>query len=276
MASNIRFIFKNLADSAVISASPAFASTAWITNLQKRGRLEARSASNADQDINLVWTANQRANAIVLPRNNLTDAGTARGRLYDDAPMSSLISGADTGVLDAFNAAALKSPDDIADLDFRGYKNTRLTFGATYTTVRGAKLTLSDAANPDGFKSASRIVVGEWFETRYNMPYGGLTMSPQSLTVRGRVDGGGAWADKKADFRRFVLNLNWIPPEDLPYVLAGLRYVGTHRDFYISLAYGIGGIEEIYYQGLVHCAKPVDFNHHNVDLVGAPVEMEEE
>lgn len=174
MSSNLRFIFKNLADEAVISASPAFLSTKWVTKLQEPGRETARTTGVAAQDITLVWPSVRTISASGLLGHNLTVAGTLRSRLYSDAAASSLIVGADTTALQAFDDSGLDELEDLDDPDFRGYKNSMQYFAAEYATVRAAKLSIADAANPDGYFDARRVWVGRYREARYNPPYGGL------------------------------------------------------------------------------------------------------
>lgn len=275
MSSNLRFIFKNLADEAVISASPAFLSTKWVTRLQEPGRETGRTTSAAAQDITLVWPAAQKISAAGLLGHNLTVDGTLRSRLYSDAAASTLISGADTTALQAFDDAGLDDLDDLTDPDFRGYKNSMQYFAAEYTTVRAAKLSIADAANPDGYFDARRIWVGRYREARYNPPYGGLSVKPSSKTVVGDLEDGGTWSDKKGDFRTFTINLNWIDEADRAAIFAGLRYVGRHREFYISAAHAIGGVEEIYYQGVVKCVNEPDLSESGVGLISAQLQLRE-
>lgn len=248
--SNFRMLPRNIVDEATMGApSPALLSTLPATNLQTQPRAEvARTDGLASQVISCTWPTNQKATMVALCRHNLTTGGTIRAQLYSDEALSSQL--VDSSSVAAFSTSgfAQVDADDYLEDDFRAMKNWVFHF-AEQTTVRGLKITLTDASNPDGYMEASRLFVGSYFEATYNVPMGGYGLMQETLTSQGRDDGGGLISDRGGDFRTLRLDLSMIAEDDVPEFCAIARRLGKHRDFWFDLYPEVAGAEAGYLRG---------------------------
>lgn len=234
MAAKLRILAKNIADDATITASPAMSLTnLGVGNLQdpKRGSI-ARSTSLTDQEIKLTWGANQTANVLVLCRRNFTDAATRRLYLYSDAAWTTGIY--DSTALDEVDGSVLPSPFSLTELQFKGWLTSVLYF-TEQTTIRSAKVVLSDGANADGYMEASRIMLGKYFETTYDPPQGGAALTPGSMSTQRRGDGGSLLSELRPPYRTLALDLFAIPDADYDDIVAIVQYLGMHRDCFVDL-----------------------------------------
>lgn len=250
--SNFRILMRNIADEAVtISAAPAFLGTLPVTNLQTQERFRtARTTGVASEVITLTYTSDQRVQMVAVGRHNLTTSSTIRAQLFSDAACTTQID--DSTALAGYSTSGLSQMDlDLyLNAEFRGFKNWAFYFATKRTTVRGIKITITDASNPDVYFDASRLAIGEYFEASYQPPFGGEGVNQQTLTKQTRTDGGSLISDRKADFRGERLDLQWVNATDLPILLSIARRLGKHLDFWFSLYPGLGGAAEIYHQGM--------------------------
>lgn len=276
--SNFRILARNVTDeAATIAASPSALGSKPVTNLQTQLRSATwRSTGLATQVITLTWSANQRMNLVALTRHNLRTAGTIQVDVYSDTSLSTLLEG--SGALAAFSTTGLATldADDYLAAEFRGLKNFVFHFAALRTTVRGLKITLIDTANADGYMEASRLYAGEFFEAAYQPQYGAENLALMSLTQQVRVDGGGLFSHRLANYRRESIQLDRITDAgDLDDFLAITRRLGLHRDFWFSFYPGLGGAREIYRQGGYKFVDVGAFTPHFVGLHRQDLVMEE-
>lgn len=263
---NLRILAKNVADDATVSG---LGNTAYLQD-QRRGMIATGAA--AGDDLLLTWSANQAVNAVALVRHNFTDAATWRIYLYSDAAWTTNIY--DSTALDAINGSILPAPFSLTEAQFAGMKTSVLYF-TEQTTVRSAKITLTDAANPDSELRASRLIMGKYFETTYNPPHGGASLTPGTMTTQDRGDGGSLLSDLRAAYRTLALNLGFLPDADYDDIAAIVQYLGKHRDCFVDLYPG-----EDTARGFMNrmAAKITDlgpFDPHTYGLHRLPVTFEE-
>lgn len=263
---NLRILTRNIADTAVITASPAMSSTLPVTNLGKpteRART-ARTTSLASQDIKLAWASAQKANMIALPRHNLTTAATLRTLGYSDSAWTTGI--LDTTALTAFSTSGLNTDIDVhTERDFQHLKSSAQYF-AEQTTMQSLIARIADAANPDGYMEANRLMIGKYFEVTYNPGHGVPDLTLMDASVMARADDGTQVVDKRWKGRRLVLNLDWIPDTDVDDLLALARYLGTDKETWVSLYPGAGGALELYNQMACRLVDSPTFNPHQYGL----------
>lgn len=193
------------------SVSPALVSGMGADIGQQDNRKTSRTTSTASQDINYTWTSNQIVNMVAVARHNWSDAATLRVRLYSDTALTTLLY--DSTALDAFDGSVLPAPFSITHERFRNLKNTVFYF-SEQTTVKGLKLTIADASNPDGYMEHARVLAGQYFQPAYGAPYGGASLKPASASKVRRTDGGDRIADQRGTWRELSLNLHQVPDSD--------------------------------------------------------------
>lgn len=107
----MRLIWRNIADAATITASPALVDTLPASNLQTDAREEvARTVGLATQTIDVTLPALDVIASCVLYRGNFSSTATWRVRVYDTPAMATLL----------YDSAAqpLNPPKPLGDLDW--------------------------------------------------------------------------------------------------------------------------------------------------------------
>ena len=271
-----RLLARNVIDEALsATASPSALSTHPLSRVQQQGHASTRTTSLATQTYTFTWSSDQTMNMVALARHNLRTAGTIRVQVYSDAACTTLLE--DSTALAAFSTTGLSTLDVYRYLQavFRGKKCFAYYFTATRTTVRGLKITITDAANPDGFMEFSRLLAGLYFQPSLNPDYGGLGLEQASLSGQVRTDGGELKSDARARYRTERITHENIPDEtDLAEFLAIADYLDKERDFWFSFYPGEGGAKEIYHQGVfkftqLGALEPNYFSHHKAEYVMA-------
>lgn len=245
---NIRWLIRNIADAASLTAVPALVTGLPHTNLQRNTERErtARTSGLASQDFNLLWTSDQKINMTGFTRVNWSTAATLRSRLFmGGSPSTSIY---DSTALAAFSLAGLDTDIDIyTERDFAAFRSGGMYF-PLLTNMQAATLTVADGANPDGYISQTRLWMGKYFEFAYHAPFGAIDIQIMDGSVGKRADDGTHIVDKKWKARKFTLNLSLIPQADFPTVIAAARYLGTDKESWISLFPNAGGALETYGQ----------------------------
>lgn len=232
---NIRLIAKNLVDAengCTVSASPALVTTLPETNLQNQSRSKtSRTTSTASQDWKFSWASAKRYNAIAM-RHNFTAAAQQRTRSYTDAAWTTGV--VDNAAADCFNPTGLSRLDVFTDADFRIMKNS-VRYPSLVTNMQSLNLTTTDASNPDGFMELARVMIGEYFEFAYQLPYGGAAVTVRDMSVQSRTEGGELVTDKRAKFRRWELNAEFCTAADWVELLAIQRYCGYDKELFLDI-----------------------------------------
>lgn len=270
---NLRFIFRNLADEATVSASPALLTTLPEANLQYQERYKtARTSSLASQELRLSWASAQTIDTACVRLHNLTAAAQIAHPTYSDSAFTTAI---DTNAAaNCFGYTGFDALDVLTDADFRLLKNSSRDL-TSRSTVQSMKFTITDAANPDGYFDVSRLFVGVRKEMAYNPPYGGVPLTFMDASTQGRMDDGSLVSDKRHKARRIELTQEWCSTADWNWLLAGLRRVGRDKDFWMSVFPGDGTYLEAYYQGTFKVVDNGGFDRHLPNLARQRLVLEE-
>lgn len=246
---NARILATNIADFAGISASPALVTTLPETNLQTQQRKRtARSTSTASQDIKLSWSGAQRVNMVALRYHNLTAAAQMRVRTYTDSAWTTGL--VDNAAANCFGYTGFSNYDVLTDADFRLLKNSA-RYITLATNVQSMIITVTDAANPDGYFDISRLFVGEYFEFTYQFQYGAIPLATQDFSIQARADSGTLITEKREKARKFDLNQGLLTAADWPEILSIYRRCGLDKDLWLSIFPGDGTYLEAWYQSAV-------------------------
>lgn len=265
----LRILARNLANTAVITASPAMVESGGISveNLgldTERGRT-ARSTSAASQDLKLSWATNQSANMIAVARHNWTTSSTLREIIYPNADWTGTPL-YDPGATAAFSTSGLDTDIDVyTEHDFLMLKNTVRYFTAL-TTMKSLIARILDTSNPDGFLQQNRLFIGKYFEFTYNPDHGDVELQLMDESAHSRADDGTQHVDRKYKARRLTLNLNFVPDADLPSLLALVRYLGKHGEAWVDLYPGVTSAKGLYNRMPCRLVDSPTFNPHQYGL----------
>lgn len=245
---NIRFSFRNHADTAVLTSNYSFATNLPLTNLQRQERYRtARTTTAADHEYKLAWAAPVTVAMAATRLHNFTSAVTIATPTYSDAAFTTSI--AANAAANAFAYTGFDGNDILTEIDFRLLKNTA-RYLTSSSSVQSMKFVVANSANPDGYFDISRLWVGDYFEMFYQLPYGGGGFKFDDFSVQGRAFDGSVITDRGPQGRRLELSASQCKSTDWAKLLSGLRYVGKHRDLFVSVFPGDGTWKEAYYQGL--------------------------
>jgi hypothetical protein len=250
--SNLRIIYRNLADAATLGASPALVAALPVANLQTPGRMPARTTSTADQTITGDWGSSQQVNAVVLWRHNLSEFAEWRVELFAGANQTG------TKVYDSGGVGGETIP--LGDLRWgvdplgttiqrdwtRAYQSV-LYFGTV--VARSFRITLVDPDNADGYLQAARLFIGAYWSPDRNHDYG-ASLVWQDDSTQYRTAGGSLRSDVKALSRVINFSLSYMRAADRAAFTDILREVGKVSEVFLSLYPGAGGAQERDYQVL--------------------------
>lgn len=228
---NLRFIIRNVIESATVSASPAQVSaTLDEQNLKRqteRGRV-ARSTDTSSQVFTAVFDA-ATISAAAFSRHNWSTAATLRSVVSDSGTLH------DTTALSAWNSTGLDTDVDVhTEGDFAHLKNTVQYFAAQEGALQLA-CTIADAANPDGYIQQTKWFAGKYFEVEYNPPHGDVSLVQMDASMALRADDGSHIVDKSYKARSMRIDLSYVSDADLPTMLAMARYLGRDREGFVDL-----------------------------------------
>jgi len=219
MPENVLFLYENKVDDATMTASST-AGSLGPDNLKNR---EVEKVARTTGDTAEWWKADfgseVNVSTVCLWNHNLGAGGTIRIRLSNNSDLSS-------PVYDQTSDAwpVLYGPDDIG-LDMCGYggyailsefQNYRYYWlrrlGATYN-ARYLGVDVADAANPDGYIQAGRLIAGIGWQPTKNFSYG-WSIDWQDDSEQIAMDGGGLWIDERQKFRVLTLPFRFASAAD--------------------------------------------------------------
>jgi hypothetical protein len=267
--SNLRILYRNLADAATLAASPALVSTLPVANLQVTGRARvARTTSTADQAITGDWGSAQPVNGIVLWRHNLTETSTWRVRLYAGANQTGTL------LYDSGGLAGEMMPlgdlrwgvDPLGATLQRGWSVAYQAVLWTPTVqARSFRIDLSDPDNPAGYLQVARLFIGAYWSPVQNADYGAaMAWTDDSELIR--TDGGSLRTFIRAVSRQLSFSLSRMEEADRGAFVDLVREVGRVHEVFISLFPEAGGKLERDHQIL----GKITGNHNSV---GRPVNL---
>jgi hypothetical protein len=240
MPTRLSILHTNRADSATLSVSPAENALFPIARTKTLDRNETlRTTGVSAQQLRAVWPANVSVNAVVLAHHNLTAAATWRVRLYSDAAFTTAIY--DSTTVTAYDSAGIGALDGITDASFREYKNSVLWLPSTQTTVRSMTIDLTDAANPDAYLSAARLMAGLYRELDWNFDWG-HPLNLVSPTTTTRAVGGARLSQYNGPVTRTIeVPLNGLAEADAAFLFDLIRVDELSGDMFVSLFPNAGG-----------------------------------
>lgn len=242
-----KYLIFNIADDAVVTASPSAAAGYPVTALQIQGRVNGfRSTGIATQQIKLAWPDAQRISMVALTGCNFSAAAT----VMIDHYTTSTFGGTNTNVA-ATTPFAFTGLDARMDLTSREYMLRRNVsrYFALKTDTKSLIITIADPNNPAGVLRAGRLFVGESDSFTYNHPEGEETTVPDNTGSITRARSGIAVSSSGDDFDTLQLLVKYIPEAtDLAKLLYAKDYWKKEKDLWLSKYAGDGDLFEFYGQ----------------------------
>jgi hypothetical protein len=245
--SNMRIVWNVASDNATLSASPLMVGSLFELNLQDPTRARVVcSTSTASQQILGDFDADTLVNSLVLWRHNLSNQATWRIELFDEVGQAGNLV-YDSEVLPAINIKALNDLDwGVEPLGASAFTDWALAYSVlwfAWTAARSFRLTLSDPLNSDGYIEASRLIVGRYFEPKYNASFGSA-LAWVDTSTHSRTAGGTLRTNQGPVFRQLKLFLDLLDESDRTTLIEIMRTKGKRKDVFVSLYPEVGGSKE--------------------------------
>lgn len=232
---NLRIIYDNAADRAVLSASSQ-AGALGPANLQRDGKSSLLRSVGTDLTITAVWPAPEIIGGVALPFCNLTPLALMRVRGYIEP--SDATPAFDSGIVPACEYARLGMWDwGAISLGVNAFSYGGGTYARCWVPMRSIKklvIDLADSGNPAACIEVTRLVTGAYWSPEQNASYGaGIT--PVDTSSQYRSDAGGQKVARGAVYRKLSLSLDHMTPLDRAELWRIVHGSGLSRPLFVSL-----------------------------------------
>lgn len=228
---NLRIIFDNKADSATVSVSNG----TNAANMQNDYKGKIHRSSGTTVSYTLTWASQITLGGVALPATNLTSDATIRVRAYITGAPDTLVT--DSSVIYACPGQTLElwnwsQPLNANAFFYGGASKTAVWFNSPVACDK-VVIDLVDTNNPAGYIDCARLVVGNYWEPKFNMSNGAqVTINDISETVRN--DTGDLLADRGIIHDMISFDFSLLLDEDRLALTQLLRKIGTSRNFLMS------------------------------------------
>ncbi|WP_425254216.1 hypothetical protein ACPJXG_10790 [Janthinobacterium sp. NFX145] len=233
--SNLRIIYDNAADRALLTASSQ-AAALGPANLQREGKFAVLRSLGVALTITATWPTPEIIGCAALPFCNLTPTATIRVRGYVEP--GDAVSDFDTGIVPACEYARLGMWNwGALPLGVNAFSYGGGTYGRSWFQMRSVKklvIDLADPDNPAGYIEAARLVAGPYWSPEQNASYGAGVTSVDTST-QNRDGAGGQTVTRGALYRKLSLALDHMTPLDRAEVWRIVRGNGLSRPLLVSL-----------------------------------------
>jgi hypothetical protein len=233
---NLRIIYNNVADSAIITASTTASGSA--ANMQNEQKTSAhRSSSTSTVTYTLTWSTAQNINCVALPATNLVDGDLITVKLYETSTGDA--AGPIAQVIDQPACAGRvmllqkgNTTSTSADFAYGGATKTSIWFTQTYQ-AKALQITLTRSSLSQQIDCA-RIICGQYWETSRQVTKGidvGTEDQSEVITTRS----GNTYVDRKTISDTLSFNLDYINDVDRKTFLQLLRSWGKTGLIYVCV-----------------------------------------
>lgn len=225
-ANNLRIIYKNLVDTATVTAS----TTAGVTNAANL-KLDSKSlvwrSTGSTATLTVVLSTASAIAAVILPFTNLSAAATITVALSNGYTTGAVVCA-------PYNGTELWNPDSIpsgtSTYSYGGGTYARVWF-PRQTSITTVTITINSNA---GFIEASRLVIGDYWSPTYNTSYG-LSTQLQDLSSHARSESGDLITNRGTLHNTLSFTFDYLDPEDRVQLISLLKNNGMYRPIFISL-----------------------------------------
>lgn len=252
---NLRIVFNNAADRALLSASSQASTALGVANLLTDTKIECLRSVGTAQTITATWEGPEAFGALVFPFTNLTSLATMRVRGYstivDPTPIfdtgyveccagpelgdwdwTNLPLGQNSyGSLAGWSAGAALSANAFA----YGGGSCAVVWLATQQVVRKIIVDIADPTNLAGYIELARMVCGSYWSPEENADYG-VNVSSVDRSESYRNGGGDLITNIGTKHKKISFTLSAMSPADRAVLWHIVRRNGTMAPVFFSLS----------------------------------------
>lgn len=254
MSDNLKIIYKNLADSATLTASSTAGTSTTVANLKINSRSKVWRSGATTNAIFLVSMSSAAVSGIILPFTNFTTSATIRVKGYTSTLPTiagtlgtpTLSGGSapvyDSGTVnacpwtsgDAFSLATV--PSGVSRYSYGGGTCARLWLSSVNSAiaVTGLSIEISDSGNPDSYLEISRLVIGSSWSPKYNTSYG-VTAGFSDLSSNDRLQSGDLITNRGIQYKSLSFDLKYMDGTDRDKMISIFKGPGISLPIFISV-----------------------------------------
>lgn len=227
---NLRVIYNNLADAAIITASTT-ASGFSVDNLKNTQKTSVHRSTGAAVTYTLSWGSPQSINCVALPATNLQAGDTVKIVAYTQIGDTEAIYETDylqacTGrVTTLYNKTALPT---YVDFGFGGATKTSVWFNKSYT-IQQLVITLTSTTVSQ--IDCARLICGSYWQSTRQVN-NGIQLGYEDLSEITTTRSGNTYEDRKPITETMQFDLEYLPDADRKQLQALMRSWGSSALIY--------------------------------------------
>lgn len=225
---NLRIVSENLADTATITTTPGAEIGLGVDFLKTDIKAEVCRVIDDAVQITAVLESVRGVACVALPACNLSSESTIRVRVYDEVSDGNLV--VDTGVKYAAPGINIAYWNPSQDLNANVFGSHPATVAVWFELVAAGRVVIDIADPLRTYIDISRLVIGRYWEPKYNPGYG-ASLAFEDSTTTTRAASGDLRTERGTLHRVLTLPMEWVDAADRHRVSMLLRRGLGHRHF---------------------------------------------
>lgn len=230
---NIRIIHDNAFDraSSVVASSTAGNLTVSNLSTEYKGQVHRSTTTNVTYTVN--WSSPETVNGVCIPATNLTASATIRVQLYTNTTLladSTTIYACPGDELDLWNWSQSLNANAFV---YGGAARTAVWF-STPVSCNKCVVTITDTTNTAGYIDCARLVIGQYWEPKYNVS-NGISVTLNDTSSNTRNESGDLLSSRGVVHDVLSFDFSVLVESDKQELLRIMRRVGSHKNILISI-----------------------------------------
>ncbi len=245
---NLRIIYDNAADRASTLTASTTSGGLVASNMLNNYKGSVHRSTDTSVTYTLTWPSIETLGGVVLPATNLSANATMRVRLYSDTAGTTLTYDTTTNtVSSANNITSVFGPLSVNTFAYGGLTKAAIWFNNIKTGIRRCVIDVVDTGNASGFIDCAKLIVGNYWEPKYNFETG-ISKEIIDSSTSTRLYSGDLRVDRGTVHESISFNFALLPESDVEVLENILRFVGTHKYILVCLVpeYASNKMEEYY------------------------------
>lgn len=227
-ANNLRIIYKNLVDTATVTAS----TTAGVTSAANL-KLDAKSlvwrSTGNTATLTVTLAVASTVSGVILPFTNLSSTAMITVTLSNAYTTGAVLCAPYSGT-ELWNSASI--PGGTSTYSYGGGTYARVWF-PKQTNITTITIAITNTS-PNTYIEISRLIVGDYWSPTYNTSYG-LSTQLQDLSSHERTESGDLITNRGTIHNTMSFTLDYLNVADRLQLTSLLKNNGLYRPIFISL-----------------------------------------
>jgi len=226
-ANNLRIIYKNLADTATVTASTTSSALTAASNLKLDAKSQVWRSTTNSATLTVTLATPALIGGVILPFCNLGATSTVTVTLNTGFTTGAVLA---APYQNSVQVDTTNIPVGANGYSYGGGAYARVWF--TPQTCASLTITISNPSST--YIELSRLIIGDYWSPTYNTSYG-LSTQVKDLTTQTRTESGDLISNRGTLSNSISLNLDYLTVEDRAKLLTILRNNGMYQPLFISV-----------------------------------------